>query len=142
MLEAALSDAGIPYTVARNASTTVPRCDRRWASSVAAAAEPEGAAESLLDAVLQWLGWKLEPPSGQGRQRERWESMTALRTMVAEAVAGHGGWTAGDVDGWLRERASWQAAAPVAAAVTPSTLRTPPRGSNGTASRSWACGRG
>nr|WP_264292600.1 3'-5' exonuclease [Tessaracoccus defluvii] len=41
--------------------------------------------------------------------------------MVVEAVAGHEGWTAGDVDGWLRERASWQAA-PVAAAVTLSTL--------------------
>ena len=123
VLEAALSDAGIPYTV-RGTERFYDRAEVRQAMGEfgrAAAAEPEGAAESLLDAVLQRLGWKPEPPSGQGRQRERWESMTALRTMVVEAVAGHEGWTAGDVDGWLRERASWQAA-PVAAAVTLSTL--------------------
>ncbi|GAA4888722.1 ATP-dependent DNA helicase UvrD2 [Tessaracoccus lubricantis] len=122
-LEAALTERGIPYTV-RGTERFYDRAEVRQAilefgrHSQRDAERPPGA---LLDAVLAGLGWKPEAPSGQGRQRERWESLTALRTMVSEEGERREAWSGEDAAAWLQERASWQAA-PVADAVTLSTL--------------------
>lgn len=122
-LEAALTERGIPYTVrgterfydrseVRQAITEVGRVTQR---------DEDAPPTQVLEAVLTGLGWKPEAPSGQGRQRERWESLLALRTMVADEAAKRDGWSAAGALAWLQERASWQAA-PVAEAVTLSTL--------------------
>ncbi|WP_369819272.1 ATP-dependent DNA helicase UvrD2 [Tessaracoccus sp. ZS01] len=122
-LEAALTERGIPYTV-RGTERFYDRAEVRQAivefgrSSQRDEEAPPGA---IMDTVLRGLGWKPEAPSGQGRQRERWESLTALRTMVAEETGKREAWSGADAATWLQERASWQAA-PVADAVTLSTL--------------------
>ncbi|MDO5677514.1 MAG: ATP-dependent DNA helicase UvrD2 [Propionibacteriaceae bacterium] len=122
-LEAALSESGIPYTV-RGTERFYDRVEVRQAildfGRVTQRDDTAGALH-VLDAVLTALGWKPEAPAGQGRQRERWESLLALRTMVSEEHQKRQGWTAQEALGWLQERASWQAA-PVAEAVTLSTL--------------------
>ena len=82
---------------------------------------PEALADEAIDGVLSGLGWKPEAPSGQGRQRERWESLTALRTMALDEGEGRDEWSASEASAWLQERASWQAS-PVASAVTLATL--------------------
>lgn len=122
-LEAALTERGIPYTV-RGTERFYDRAEVRQALAEyarIAPRDPEASPEKAMEAVLSVLGWQPEAPSGQGRQRERWESLGALRTMVEDEAARHDAWTAEDALGWLRERASWQAG-PVAAAVTLSTL--------------------
>ncbi|AQP44576.1 ATP-dependent DNA helicase UvrD2 [Tessaracoccus flavus] len=122
-LEAALTDKGIPYTV-RGTERFYDRAEVRQAVGEfgrRAAAEDEGDPVELMDAVLSALGWRTDAPSGQGRQRERWESLTALRSMIVDETARHEGWNAADAGAWLQERASWQAA-PVADAVTLATL--------------------
>ncbi len=122
-LEAALTELGIPYTV-RGTEKFYDRAEVRQALAEfarIAPRDPEASPDTVMEAVLSVLGWKPEAPSGQGRQRERWESLSALRAMLGEETGRHEGWTAEDALGWLRERASWQAG-PVAAAVTLSTL--------------------
>ncbi len=122
-LEAALTERGIPYTV-RGTERFYDRAEVRQAITDfgrVTQRNEEAAPADVLDGVLTGLGWKPEAPSGQGRQRERWESLTALRTMLAEEVDKRDGWTAPEALAWLQERASWQAA-PVAEAVTLSTL--------------------
>ncbi|MHA6511634.1 ATP-dependent DNA helicase UvrD2 [Tessaracoccus sp. Z1128] len=122
-LEAALSERGIPYSV-RGTEKFYDRAEVRQAM-LEFGRHTERAADSpavdTMEAVLTGLGWRTEAPSGQGRQRERWESLTALRTMVAEEAAKHDTWPAERATEWLRERASWQSA-PVADAVTLTTL--------------------
>lgn len=123
-LEAALTEAGVPYTV-RGTERFYDRAEVRSVINDLvkhAAKAPEAEAGEVLEVVLQAVGWKPEAPSGQGRQRERWESLTALRSMVLEEMRRDGAaWTAEQAAGWLRERASWQAS-PVADAVTLSTM--------------------
>ena len=122
-LEAALTEAGVPYTV-RGTERFYDRAEVRQAVleyGRTASRGPEATATDVMDAVLAGLGWRAEAPSGQGRQRERWESLEALRTMLVDEAAGRDGWAAGDAAAWLQERASWQAS-PVADAVTLSTL--------------------
>jgi len=87
----------------------------------AAQSEPEGSAPELMDSFLASTGWSPEAPTSMGRQRERWESLNALRSMVMEEDGRREGWKAEDLVGWLVERASWQSA-PVADAVTLSTM--------------------
>ncbi|MCL2652500.1 MAG: ATP-dependent DNA helicase UvrD2 [Propionibacteriaceae bacterium] len=81
--EAALAEASIPYAV-RGAERFYERPEVRAAltawRSVASSA-PDGAVSSLRDALMR-LGWTPDPPDGQGRQRERWESWQALAQLV------------------------------------------------------------
>ena len=123
VLEAALTERGIPYTV-RGSERFYDRTEVRAAVgefSKRTEHDPEAQPSEVMDAVLAGLGWKPEAPSGQGKQRERWESLTALRTMIAEEVGKREAWTGEEATRWLRERASWQAS-PVADAVTLATL--------------------
>lgn len=122
-LEAALDERGIPYTV-RGTERFYERGEVRQAVGefVRAAEEsPDASASALLAHVLQVVGWQSEAPKGQGRQRERWESVSALKQMLEVEIDAAPTWTAADASVWLRERASWQAA-PVADAVTLSTM--------------------
>ncbi|MDF1486791.1 ATP-dependent DNA helicase UvrD2 [Tessaracoccus caeni] len=125
-LEAALSARDVPYTV-RGSERFYERAEVRQAvTGVQRAAEtaPDQPALEALDGVLAQLGWTTEPPSGQGRQRERWESLTALRDTLREEALDRDdrdGWSLGEAAAWLGERASWQHS-PVAAAVTLSTM--------------------
>ncbi len=121
--EAALNDAGIPYSV-RGTEKFYDRAEVRQAITVlgrAAQSEPEGSVPELMDSFLASTGWSPEPPGSMGRQRERWESLNALRSMVMEEDGRREGWKAEDLVGWLVERAAWQSA-PVADAVTLSTM--------------------
>ncbi|MFT3887012.1 MAG: ATP-dependent DNA helicase UvrD2 [Arachnia sp.] len=122
-LEAALTEAGVPYTV-RGTERFYDRAEVRQAIvELGRAAEraAEAPAAEALDAVLNGLGWRPEAPAGQGRQRERWESLSALRTMVQDEDERRDDWAVEQAVEWLRERASWQAS-PVASAVTLATL--------------------
>lgn len=122
-LEAALTDQAVPYTV-RGTERFYDRAEVRQAIGDlgrVAQRDPSMGAEQTMGVVLAALGWKPEAPQGQGRQRERWESLTALRTMLEEESRRQEDWTAEDALAWLQERASWQAA-PVADAVTLSTM--------------------
>ena len=122
-LEAALTERGIPYTV-RGTERFYDRAEVRQAVlefGRAAARGDEDDPQEVLSAVRSRLGWKPVAPSGQGKQRERWESLTALASMVGEEAERRDDWTAEEASAWLQERASWQAS-PVADAVTLATL--------------------
>lgn len=118
-LEAALTQAGIPYTV-RGTERFYDRAEIRQAILLltkALEADPAAQVSAVLDGVSQSMGWTPEPPTGAGRQRERWESIAALREMILT----QGPETPSELVTWLGERAAWQAA-PVAAAVTLSSM--------------------
>lgn len=122
-LEAALSERNVPYSV-RGSERFYERAEVRQAVTAvqrAAEGQPEQPVLDTMDVVLTSMGWKPEPPSGQGRQRERWESLSALRDMLREEALDHEGWNVEQAAAWLAERASWQHS-PVAAAVTLSTM--------------------
>lgn len=122
-LEAALSERDIPYSV-RGSERFYERAEVRQAvAAIQRAAEtaPEQPVPDTVDAVLSQLGWTSEPPSGQGRQRERWESLSALRDTLHEEARNRHGWDIRQAASWLTERASWQHS-PMAAAVTLSTM--------------------
>lgn len=122
-LEAALSERAIPYSV-RGTEKFYDRAEVRQALVEYGRAVERGrdlAAGAVLEAVLGSLGWRPEAPAGQGRQRERWESLSALRSMVVDEAVARDPWTASDALEWLRERSAWQTG-PVAEAVTLATL--------------------
>ena len=122
-LEAALTEAGVPYTV-RGTERFYDRAEVRQAVlefGRVASRQPELSPGEVMGQVLGGLGWRPDAPSGQGRQRERWESLDAVRTMVGEEDEAREVWTGEEAAAWLQERASWQAS-PVASAVTLSTL--------------------
>ena len=121
--EAALTDADVPYSV-RGTEKFYDRAEVRQAITMlgrAAQAEPTGPVPELMEAFLASSGWTSEAPTSMGRQRERWESLNALRSMVLEEDGKREGWQATEFAAWLGERASWQSA-PVADAVTLSTM--------------------
>ncbi|MCL2489125.1 MAG: ATP-dependent DNA helicase UvrD2 [Propionibacteriaceae bacterium] len=81
--EAALAEAAVPYSV-RGAERFYERAEVRaaltaWRSTASKA--PDAPASGLRD-TLSRLGWTPDPPDGQGRQRERWESWQALAKMI------------------------------------------------------------
>lgn len=121
--EAALGDAGIPF-VTRGSEGFYERAEVKQAlRSFAAHAQSSGdePAHLALRGVLAGLGWTLEPPSGQGSVRERWESWTALAGLGDDFAAAHPDATARDLLEELEQRARTRHA-PVGQAVTLSTL--------------------
>lgn len=121
--EAALADAGVPYSV-RGTDSYYQRPEVRQAVhslSAAAARQPEARPLALVETYLTGAGWTSQPPSGMGRQREQWESLNALQDMVAAEEDGRVGWTAQEFGIWLSERAAWEES-PVADSVTLTTM--------------------
>lgn len=118
-LEAALSELGIPYTV-RGTERFYDRGEvKRAIHLITRYVEQHEttSVEEIVEAVCQSVGWTPEAPSAAGQQRERWESVAALREMILT----HGPKTPLELVDWLNQRASWQAA-PVADAVTLSSM--------------------
>lgn len=106
-VEAALAQAGVPYTV-RGAERFYERDEVRAALAVwrgLAASRPDDLGSTALRDALTGLGWLPDPPDGQGRQRERWESWQALAHMV-DAMPPQ--WTTAQVmrqvDTWVDEQ--------------------------------------
>ena len=96
-LEAALSEVGVPYCV-RGTDRFYDRAEVRQALGEfgrLAKATPDAQAGQVIADVLTGLGWRPTAPSGQGKQRERWESLAALQAMILEVVADNVGWLAG-----------------------------------------------
>lgn len=123
VLEATLDERHIPYSV-RGTERFYERGEVRQAVGEfvrLAEDNPAAPAAHLLVATLESLGWTPQAPRGQGRQRERWESLTALKQMLDNEVDRDPHWSAADASLWLRERASWQVS-PVAEAITLSTM--------------------
>lgn len=121
--EAALGDAGIPYSV-RGTDSYYQRPEVRQALHAlqgAAAREPDAEPTALVDRYLAASGWTSAPPTGMGRQREQWESLNALQDMVVAEAEGRAGWSAEEFSTWLAERAAWEAS-PVADSVTLATM--------------------
>lgn len=86
-LEAALADAGIPFTI-RGAERFFERPEVRQAITLLrGAAVAQVAPSGLVDAVtgvLSTMGWSAQTPSGTGAVRERWESLAALVSLAQE----------------------------------------------------------
>lgn len=89
-LEQALGDLGISYQI-RGSKRFFDLPEVRQAimtlraASVAATDEP--VFKSVSD-VLRTLGWSVQPPSGRGAVRERWESLNAIMGLVDEMPPG------------------------------------------------------
>lgn len=86
-LEAALTQAGIPYLV-KGSERFYERSEIRQAlaalnaqAKAVASDETASAYESVL-AVVSAQGWTSDPPEGAGRVRERWESLSALVSLA------------------------------------------------------------
>lgn len=121
--EAALGDAGIPYSV-RGTDSYYQRAEVRQAVRAltgAAAREPAAEPTVLVGRYLAVNGWTSAPPTGMGRQREQWESLNALQDMVVAEAESRSDWTAEEFSSWLGERAAWEAS-PVADSVTLATM--------------------
>lgn len=119
-LEAALTRAGVPYTV-RGTERFYERPEIRRAlhviSRAATTAAADADASEFITECMQGAGWGPEPPSAPGAQRDAWESLNALVDMLrAEEFS-----SPQQVADWVSERASWQAG-PVAEAVTLSSM--------------------
>ncbi len=88
--EQALGDAGVPFAV-KGAERFFDRAEvrqavgllRATARSASAGEDPPG----QVRAVLSGIGLSQQPPSGQGRARERWESLEALAQLADDFFA-------------------------------------------------------
>ena len=122
-LEAALADAGIPFST-RGSEGFFERAEVRAALRALAAgsrATPGDEPRSVLGAALAGLGFTTEPPSGQGTARERWESWSALAAVGDEFGRNHPDADVAALVAELEQRARVQHA-PVGQGVTLSTL--------------------
>ena len=128
LFESALAQAGVPFTV-RGGEGFYDRPEVRQAIGTLteqARRDPSVPAVVACATVLARLGWTQTPPSGQGRVRERWESLAAVLALAEEVDAAHreadgGGANLGDLTAELAARA--QAEHPLSAeGVTLSTL--------------------
>jgi len=89
-LEEALAEKQIPY-VMRGVERFFDRPEVKQATTLlrgAARAAPADSAHLVADvrSVLSSMGWTVEPPTGRGVQRDRWESLHALTTVAAEVA--------------------------------------------------------
>ncbi|HRA74845.1 MAG TPA: ATP-dependent DNA helicase UvrD2 [Propionicimonas sp.] len=123
VLEAALAAAGIGFSV-RGGDGFYERAEVRQALGALAEAARRDADVPAPDGargVLARLGWTAQAPAGQGRQRERWESLAALLALADEFGAARPGAGLGALVAELGERASAEHA-PASDGVTLSTL--------------------
>lgn len=122
-LEAALSEAGVPYTV-RGTERFYERAEIRQILTLIrqrAAADPTQPGVDGVRGVAESMGWTPQPPSGQGSQRERWESLSSLLDLVSALDTENLGLTMQEVAEELGQRATWQQP-PVGEAVTLATM--------------------
>ncbi|AYG02524.1 ATP-dependent helicase [Gryllotalpicola protaetiae] len=89
-LEAALTQAGVPYRVhGAQRFFDLPEVKQAVLSLRAASVTVSGEPlfKSVSD-VLRSLGWSQSPPEGAGAVRDRWESLNALMTLADQAAPG------------------------------------------------------
>jgi DNA helicase-2/ATP-dependent DNA helicase PcrA len=93
LFEAALAQAQVPFTV-RGGEGFYDRPEvRQVVGTLTEAARRDGTVPAL-DAcrdVLTRLNWTVQPPSGQGRVRERWESLAAVLALAEDVVSAQPG---------------------------------------------------
>ncbi len=121
--EAALSSAKVPFTL-RSSEGFFQRQEVRTALHALrgqAGAAPDDDLVTVVRGVLAGAGWTVEPPSGQGQARERWESLAALFTLAVDHVGRHPDADLPHLLAELDERARAEHA-PSGAGVTLSTL--------------------
>jgi DNA helicase-2/ATP-dependent DNA helicase PcrA len=99
LFESALAQAGVPFTV-RGGEGFYDRPEVRQVIGTLTERARRDPGPPCVDAcrdVLTRIGWTEQPPSGQGRVRERWESLAAVLALaedMAAAQAEAGGGTA------------------------------------------------
>ncbi|MEA5055859.1 MAG: ATP-dependent DNA helicase UvrD2 [Propionicimonas sp.] len=123
VFETALSEAGIGFTV-RGGDGFFERAEVRQVLgqlTEAARRDPTVPAVDATRAALARLGWTTTAPAGQGRVRERWESLAALLALAEDLVAGTPGAELGSLVEELGARA-FAEHAPVGDGVALSTL--------------------
>ena len=121
--ETALTEAAIPFSI-RGGEGFFDRPEVRQAvNAVSDAAGRDPSVPALIGAraVLERLGWTTTAPSGQGRLRERWESLAAVFGLAEDLVAVRPDADLGAVAAELQQRASVEHA-PVGDGVVLSTL--------------------
>jgi DNA helicase II / ATP-dependent DNA helicase PcrA len=88
LFEAALAEAGVPFTI-RGTDGFYQRGEvRQVIAELAARAQNNGdpgAVESCRS-VLAKFGWSEKAPAGQGRVRERWESLSAVLALAEDLI--------------------------------------------------------
>jgi DNA helicase II / ATP-dependent DNA helicase PcrA len=107
--EQALGDVGVPFVV-KGAERFFDRAEvrqavgllRAAARSVSAGQEPA----SEVRAVLSGIGLSPQAPSGQGRARERWESLEALAQLADDFFAASPAASLGDLAAELAARSA------------------------------------
>ncbi len=85
LFEQALGDAGVPFAV-KGAELFFDRAEVRQAvgllRAAARSASPGEEPAGQVRAVLSGIGLTVQPPSGRGQARERWESLQALAQLA------------------------------------------------------------
>jgi ATP-dependent DNA helicase UvrD/PcrA len=107
--EQALEDVGVPFVV-KGAERFFDRAEvrqavgllRAAARSASAGEEPAG----QVRAVLSGIGLNPQAPSGQGRARERWESLEALAELADDFFAASPGASLADLGAELAARSA------------------------------------
>ncbi len=121
--EKALGEAGISFSV-RSGDGFFDRPEVRQAIGVLTEAAGRDSSVPALDgarAALERVGWTAAAPEGQGRLRERWESLAAVFGLAEDLVAARPDADLGALAAELQQRASVEHA-PVGDAVALSTL--------------------
>jgi len=107
LIEAALSRAGIPFLVS-GGEGFYQRAEVTAALRLldqAGRTSPAVPAAAAIREVLSRLGWTEEPPAGQGRVRERWESWSALIALADDLTQERPGLILADYQAELAARA-------------------------------------
>ena len=105
--ETALTEAGISFSI-RGGDGFFDRPEVRQAIGAltdAAGRDPSVPALDGCRAVLERLGWTASAPAGQGRLRERWESLAAVLGLAEDLVAGDPDADLGGLAAELQQRA-------------------------------------
>jgi DNA helicase-2/ATP-dependent DNA helicase PcrA len=108
LFEAALAQAHIPFTV-RGTDGFYQRGEvRQVIAELATRAQKDGtiAAMDACRSVLGKLGWSENAPAGQGRVRERWESLSAVLALAEDLVQGRPGADLAALTAELEQRAA------------------------------------
>jgi DNA helicase II / ATP-dependent DNA helicase PcrA len=123
LFEAALSGAGVPFVV-RGTEGFYQRAEvRQVITELVKAARRDSVVPAVqaCRGVLIKTGWSEQAPSGQGRVRERWESLSAVLALAEDLVAATPGADLGAFAAEIEQRAN--AEHPLSAdGVTLSTL--------------------